>query len=80
VSAVSLGQKPTPLSTPQLDPATHLRAKTDRLHYIGREKKCTNPTSRKKCQKKFFERKEVNFVVSWKNLPEVNACRREKRA
>jgi hypothetical protein len=46
VSAVSLGQKPTPLSTPQLDPATHLRTKTDRLHYIGRRKKCTNPTSR----------------------------------
>jgi len=26
------------------------------------------------------KRKEVNFVVNWKNLPEVNACRREKRA
>jgi hypothetical protein len=26
------------------------------------------------------KRKEVNFVVNWKNLPEVNACRKEKRA
>jgi len=57
VSAVSLGQKPTPLSTPQLDPATHLRTKTDRLHYIGREKSAPIQPPEKKCQKKFLKKK-----------------------
>jgi len=80
VSAVSLGQKPTPLSTPQLDPATHLRTKTDRLHYIGREKSAPIQPPEKNARRSFCKRKEVNFVVNWKNLPEVNACRREKRA
>jgi hypothetical protein len=55
VSAVSLGQKPTPLSTPQLDPATHLRTKTDRLHYIGREKSA--PIQPPECQKKFLKKR-----------------------
>jgi len=56
VSAVSLGQKPTPLSTPQLDPATHLRTKTDRLHYIGREK-VHQSNLQKKMPEEVFEKK-----------------------
>jgi len=55
VSAVSLGQKPTPLSTPQLDPATLLRTKTDWLHYIGREKSA--PIQPPEYQKKFKKKR-----------------------
>jgi len=58
VSAVSLGQKPTPLSTPQLDPATHLRTKTDRLHYIGREKSAPiQPPEKKNARRSFKEKR-----------------------
>jgi len=58
VSAVSLGQKPTPLSTPQLDPATHLRTKTDRLHYIGREKSAPIQPPEKKMPEEVFKEKK----------------------